>query len=218
MKFYYNGKTYHISFGNKKLKGNSETTFFIWNLPAIITCPFRTPLCTDNCYAVKAERQYKKTCLPARRENLENSKSETFVQDIISIIEYKLKYLRKSKKHFVVRIHESGDFYCKKYAMAWLEIARHFINDSRVEFIAYTKSFIYFDGVKLPSNFKLRASIWADTTPEQLAIVIRNGWPIYTAVQKFTPNDTFTQCRCSDCATCARCWNNSIKDIRCEIH
>jgi len=216
MKIYYNSKTYHISFGNKKLKNTKETTFFIWNLPAVITCPYRTGMCEKACYALKAEKQYKNTVPKARNENFMLSKKPEFVQDMIAILEKKLKYFRK--KHYVVRIHESGDFYNRAYAMAWLKIASHFINDSRIVFIAYTKSFVFFDNVKLPENFKLRASIWADTKPEQIALVLKNGWPIYTAVEKFTSADTFTQCRCSDCATCAKCWDNSVKDIRCEIH
>lgn len=216
MKFYYNGNTYNISFGNRKLVSNSETLFFIWNLPAVKTCPFRTPLCEKLCYAKKAERVYK-AVLPSRMENLEASKSDSFIADMINIIEKKLSTMKQKK--LVVRIHESGDFYNKAYAQKWIAIAFHFaMTDSRVTFICYTKSFPYFDGVTLPNNFSLRASIWNDTEKKQVEIILRNGWNIYTAVESFTENDSFEQCRCSDCATCSKCWNNSISDIRCEIH
>lgn len=215
MKFYYNDNTYNISFGNRKLVSNDETLFFIWNLPAIKTCPYRTPLCEKCCYATKAERLYK-AVLPSREANLEASKSETFIADMILIIEKKLSTMKQ--KDLVIRIHESGDFYNRAYAEKWLAIATHFVNDSRVTFICYTKSFVYFDGIKLPENFRLRASVWADTKPEQIAIIIRNQWPIYTAVESFTENDTFTQCRCADCATCGKCWDKTVPDIRCEIH
>ena len=116
----------------------------------------------------------------------------------------------------IVRIHESGDFYSKEYAETWLRVAEA-CKGEKIIFIAYTKSFEFFDGVKLPENFRLRASIWDDTTEEQKEIVERNGWPIYTAVEKFQKGDTFHRCRCNDCATCGACWSRR-KDIRCEIH
>ena len=216
MKFYYNGNIYNISFGNRKLVSNSETLFFIWNLPSVKTCPYRTPLCEKLCYAKKAERVYK-AVLPSREENLEASKSDTFIADMIIIIERKLSTMKQKK--LVVRIHESGDFYNKQYTQKWLAIAFHFaMTDSRVTFICYTKSFPYFDGMLLPENFSLRASIWSDTEKKQVEIILRNSWNIYTAVESFTENDSFEQCRCADCATCGKCWNNTIPDIRCEIH
>ena len=216
-----NGNVYHISDSNKKLIPNENTNFLIWNLPAIKTCPFATEHCKKACYALKAEKQYKKDCPKARRENLEASKSDDFVNAMVSVILARVRGMRK--RNLIVRIHESGDFYNKAYALKWLEIARkceHIdgTNGKKVTFIAYTKSFPYFDGEILPSNFSLRASIWDDTKPEQIAIILKNNWPIYTAVESFTENDSFKQCRCSDCATCGKCWDSTIQDIRCEIH
>ena len=212
----YNENKYHVSEKNKKLVPNKKTAFLIWNLPSKITCPYATEMCKKACYAVKAEKQYKKYCLPARHDNLKASRSETFIPDMVRIISEKAHSTRKPE--LIVRIHESGDFYNKVYAMAWIEIAKQCLNIEKVKFIAYTKSFPYFDGIDLPSNFSLRASIWADTKPEQIAIILRNQWPIYTAVESFTVNDTFTQCRCADCATCGKCWDKTVPDIRCEIH
>lgn len=209
------GNIYHISPGNKKLKPNKTTMFIIWNLPAIMTCPYRTGLCEKSCYAVKAERQYKQV-RPSRMDNFRAARSDTFVSDMISVLETVTRRTRKQKIY--VRIHESGDFFNQAYSLAWLEIAQHFSGDNRFTFIAYTKSFRFFDGVELPENFSLRASIWADTKPEQIAIILKNKWPIYTAVESFSAADTFVQCRCSDCATCAKCWDKTIPDIRCEIH
>ena len=206
---------YHISDSNRKLVPSKEVNFIIWNLPAVKTCPFRTPLCAKYCYAKKAENFYP-DALPARLDNLKASKSENFVEFMTDFILTKARRQRKPK--LIVRIHESGDFYNKEYAEKWLSIARNCEKCDKITFIAYTKSFVYFDGVELPSNFSLRASIWADTPKEQIEMILRNGWPIYTAVEKFTPADTFTQCRCEDCATCGKCWDRTIPDIRCEIH
>ena len=215
MKKVLNGIAYRISEGNNKLRPSALVAFLIWNLPAVLTCPFRTPMCECACYARKAERVYPQV-LPARLANLEASKHADFVLHMTQIIR---EYATKTRKKLVVvRIHESGDFYNKKYTDAWLQIARNCSDLEKVHFIAYTKSFVYFDGVTLPENFSLRASIWADTDAEQWERVIRNNWNIYTAVESFRETDTFHQCRCSDCAGCGKCWDNSVPDIRCEIH
>ena len=206
---------YHISDSNRKLIPSREVNFLIWNLPAVKTCPFRTPLCTRYCYAKKAENFYP-DALPARLDNLAASKSADFVEFMTEFILNKAK--RQRKPRLIVRIHESGDFYNKEYAEKWLKIAENCTICDKITFIAYTKSFAYFDGVKLPANFSLRASIWADTPIEHINMIMKNGWPIYTAVEKFTPADSFHQCRCEDCATCGKCWDKSVPDIRCEIH
>ena len=204
----------NVSRQNKKLVPNKETAFIIWNLPAVITCPYRTKECEKFCYAKKAEKAYP-TVLPSRERNLAESKKAEFAVNMTETILQIAKGTKK--KNIIVRIHESGDFYNQSYVNAWLEIMDNCKADRRIKFIAYTKSFKFFDGVKLPKNFSLRASIWSDTKPEQLEIVKRNNWNIYTAVESFKVGDSFTRCRCKDCATCGKCWKN-YKDIRCEIH
>lgn len=204
----------NMSRGNEKLVSNDKVLFLVWNLPAVITCPFRTAHCESKCYARKAEQAYP-DCLPSRKRNFTESKKSDFVDRAIFTI---LSAIRFDKKHrkIVVRIHESGDFYNQEYTNKWIAIAKALTGEN-VTFIAYTKSFKYFDGIDLPKNFKLRASIWDDTKPEEIEIIKRNNWNIYTAVDSFAKGDKFTRCRCSDCATCQKCWRN-YKDIRCEIH
>lgn len=203
-----------VSRQNKKLVPNEKTAFIIWNLPAIKTCPYACPNCKKACYARKAETAYP-DCLPARERNFKDSLKADFVDRMTKTILTIAKGTRKQE--IIVRIHESGDFYNKEYANKWLAIMDNCKIDKRIKFIAYTKSFPYFDGVKLPKNFSLRASVWNDTKPEMLEIIRRNNWNIYTAVEKFETGDKFTRCRCADCATCGKCWKN-YKDIRCEIH
>lgn len=206
---------YHLSDGNKKLVPNQNTAFFIWNLPARITCPYATENCKKYCYAVKAEKAYKQV-LPARMDNFEMSKLPTFVTDMTEFIISRATKTKKGK--FIVRVHESGDFYNKEYTEKWLQIMQNCEEIEKIHFIAYTKSFKFFDGVTLPKNFSLRASVWSDTKPDQIEIIKRNNWNIYTAVEKFTDNDDFHQCRCEDCAGCGKCWDNSVPLICCEIH
>lgn len=203
-----------VSRENKKLKPNKNTAFIIWNLPAKRTCPYATEHCILCCYARKAETCYP-DCLPSREKHFLESLKDDFVNRMIYTILKIAKGTRK--KEIIVRIHESGDFYNRAYVEKWFAIMRacYGIN---IKFIAYTKSFPFFDGVKLPENFYFRASIWDDTKPEFIEMIKRNEWPTYSAVEKFTDHDEFGHCRCDDCATCGKCWNNDYKAINCEIH
>ena len=206
---------FYLSEENTKLERSPLNNWLIFNIPAVVTCPFRTAHCEEDCYAVKSEDLYPET-LPSRVRNFEASKADNFVDYMTEYILKKAKNMRKPK--LIVRIHESGDFYSRAYAKKWLAIMRNCLIDARIIFIAYTKSFIFFDGVDLPDNFRLRASVWDDTKPEQLAIIKRNGWPIYTAVPVFTNETEEMRCRCKNCAECGKCWNADIEYICCEIH
>jgi hypothetical protein len=57
-----------------------------------------------------------------------------------------------TSKASIIRIHSAGDFYNREYIAKWLTIM-----DSlpHITFYAYTKSFKMFDGISLPSNFKM---------------------------------------------------------------
>lgn len=138
---------YHLSSENRKLVPSEESNFFIWNLPAVKTCPNRTALCEKYCYARKAEKCYPEV-LPARTDNFQMSKLPTFENDMTEFI---LDRAKKMRKHvLIVRIHESGDFYNQEYTNKWLRIIANVQENcpknKTVIFIAYTKSFRYFDG------------------------------------------------------------------------
>lgn len=226
-----------MSHGNKKLNDSKETAFLIWNLPAVVTCPYRTAMCEKLCYAKKAETVYK-DALPARYRNLEMSKEDDFIDRMIYTIETEYASFRRwdLNKTLVVRVHESGDFYNKVYAMKWLSIAKHFQDKGyKVKFMAYTKSLCFFENENVPDNFIIRASIWCDTTPENEAVAW--NYPVYTAYDVHGINDIdnvyglkiveetdpaigceWLFCRCEDCGTCNACWNRKYKNIVCKIH
>ena len=210
-----------LSHGNKKLKNNGRVSFLIWNIPAIITCPYATELCKRFCYAMKAEKQYK-TAKQSRKDHFEISRNADFVERMIYTILVELDRPANKNKKVVFRIHESGDFYNKAYVEKWLEIMRYFENDHRIVFVAYTKSVKYFDGVNLPANFCLLASVWSDTTPANLEIIKRNNFRIYTAYKGLELENAlksgFSKCGCIDCAACGKCWNNYTSNIVVEIH
>lgn len=214
---------FNLSTGNKKLVSDKDVKFLIWNLPAVITCPYRTAACEKACYARTAEKVYPEV-LPSRMRNLAASKEADFVDKMVETIHaYANRKAYKAAKEIRFRIHESGDFYNKKYAMAWLEIARRCADIPNLVFLAYTKSFIYFDGVTLPSNFQLLASIWNDTKRNQLDIVMRNGWRIYTAIPdryiETAKEYGFVECTCENCNNCKTdCYHNGNNIIAVRLH
>lgn len=209
---------FYVSDGNEKLKKTEKVNFLIWNIPARVTCPYATEQCKHFCYAVKAENLYK-DCLPCRTKNLEFTKSESFVSSMIQFISIKLNNLKEGKKIYF-RIHESGDFYNRKYTKDWLAIMRYFESDKRIVFMAYTKSVRFFVGEYLPKNFCLRYSIWDDTKEEEIAIAKSLNLPIYTALTKevLAKHPEYFVCKCESCGDCSACYHNGVKMIACIIH
>lgn len=228
-------KGFYLAPGNKKYRSDKNTKYYIWSLPAVITCPNRTELCEIYCYARKAERQYP-AVLPSRQNNLKLSMQSDFAEQMIAYFEKKLFRVNKhgkkvenwwiaKRKRVVVRIHESGDFYNQTYADAWIKVAEHFADYKKLVFVTYSKSFRFFDGKKLPRNFVFRASIWKDTSDSDLEIIRRNEWPIYTAYDAKTllekvKNHECVECTCINCTTCQKCFNNSSRNkiIAVAIH
>ena len=215
---------FYVSDGNTKLVSNEKTLFLIWNIPAKLTCPYATELCKESCYAVKAETAYP-DCLPSRTRNYEFSKTENFVPEMIEFIKIKLNGLKEGRK-IIFRIHESGDFYNLSYLKKWLEIISFFADDKRIKFVCYTKSVRFFAKTNFQTlkNFVVRYSVWADTREEEKEIAKSLNLPIYTAYDRETIDKmesegiAFHECRCSDCATCQKCFNSHNMLILCEIH
>lgn len=204
-----------VSRGNKKLIPDKLHKFIIFNLPAVLTCPFRTPHCEKFCYARKAETAYP-DCLPARKRNLKATLSPDFVDIMTAYIRRVMSgKAYRNAKSVVVRIHESGDFYSQEYFNKWLAIANNCADIQNLQFMAYTKSLPFVHDI--PDNMTLRSSIWDDTTPEMVAMTAEKNLPIYTAVDKFTDEPEENRCGCENCATCRKCWA-AVKTLLCEIH
>lgn len=214
--------------GNRKLQNSDKIRFMIWNLPAVKTCPFRTELCEKSCYARKAERIYPQV-LPSREKNYNDSLSADFVENMIFTIEKELNSKKYSGKLAVFRIHESGDFYNREYFSKWYQIAKHFENDNRIVFLAYTKSINYavqcgYGLPWFPKNLVIRSSLWKDTAPDKVELTKLHNFPIYTALteKEMTAEKenghVFAACKCEDCSHCGLCWNSKVKDIIVKIH
>lgn len=217
--------TIKLSHGNKKLVSNQDTRFLIWSIPPVSTCPYSTALCRKFCYAMKAFKAYP-NARNAWAGNYEESLAHDFVESMLSELWGEISKPKYNKaKQIIVRIHESGDFYSKEYAVKWLNIAWNMElfkavhpNADKVKFMAYTKSVEFFKGEDIPANMTVRFSLWDDTEPEQLAIAESMGLPIYTAVEEFTTEPRRERCGCVDCAKCSKCWNAKFAMLKCEIH
>ena len=210
-------KNIYISEGNPKLKRNDSSYFLIWSLPSVVTCPYATELCKASCYAKKAERQYKQV-LPCRERNLQESRKESFVDDMVKSITYYINLPKNKGKQCFFRIHESGDFYNLPYLLKWIEIAEKLPN---VTFTAYTKSVSFIRAVypHIPKNLIIRYSVWDDTREKDLELAQDLGLPIFTAKDrdKLYTLPEYSICS-NDCSRCKKCYSNKYKRIAIAIH
>lgn len=110
-------------------KGNSKMgKMMIFSIPAGDTCPGRSELCFEKCYARKG-RFVQGNVKRAYDKNLKASKRLDFVEIVTNEIN------RRNEKIF--RIHTAGDFYDAEYTRKWLDISR---NCPDVVFYCYTRS------------------------------------------------------------------------------
>jgi len=138
----------------KLSRGNGKIyKALIWNIPAGTTCPGKTELCSQICYAKDAEVLYHNVVPQSRQRQLDIAKRPDFKELMIE----KLK--RSRLQH--MRIHESGDFFNQKYLDDWVGIISHY---PEMTFWAYTKSWHldFTEALKLPNLF-LRYSVDATT-------------------------------------------------------
>jgi len=134
---------------NTKLKKTSKEIgkrVFNFGIPAYksasgkLTCPMALE-CVKFCYAKKGAYIWSNV-KPAFEKRYELTKTTEFEGAMISEI--------NKKKADFVRIHDSGDFYSKKYLDKWLYIAAVM---PHVKFYAYTNMVEMFKNIKLPNNF-----------------------------------------------------------------
>ena len=125
------------------------------------------------------------------------------------------KYI--NAKHIVIRIHESGDFYSPEYFAAWDRIAGYFEGDTRITFIAYTKSVPYiYNGYS--ANMVISSSIDNSTRPELIQMTAEKNMKVYKAVPELSDDPAAKICRCEDCGTCFICMTAKFMLTECKIH
>lgn len=111
-------------------QGNGKVgeSIHLWSIPAVETCPGRSPVCERFCYARQGRFLF-----PAVEErlrwNYEQSLLDTFAERMAKEV--------KRKGCLVVRVHCSGDFYSAAYAEKWLGVMRRC---PKARFYFYTRS------------------------------------------------------------------------------
>ena len=136
---------------NSKLKKTSKSLgvrVFNFGIPAYksasgkLTCPM-ADACVKFCYAKKGAYIWSNV-QPAFEKRYQLSKTDDFVNKMYSEI--------VKKKPDYVRVHDSGDYYSKKYLNKWIDIALLF---PEVRFYSYTNMVEMMLYTSLPSNFDI---------------------------------------------------------------
>lgn len=134
---------------NSKLKKTGKelgVRIFNFGIPAYktasgkLTCPM-ADTCVKFCYAKKGAYIWSNV-KPAFERRYELTKQDDFVQLMTDEV--------KRKRADYIRIHDSGDFYSRKYLAKWLQIAR---DNPSVRFYAYTNMVELIKESELPENF-----------------------------------------------------------------
>ena len=220
-------KNIHLSEGNIKSKNTEDIIFLTWSLRSRLHCPYSTEMCKKRCFARKNESF--KTVRESRDKNFEETKKESFVEDMINILNYQLQRPKTKNKKIFVRIHTSGDFYNLEYLEKWVEITNYFKNNKKILFQAYTKSmpilkkYLENNKAKLNDiNIHFVWSIWDDTPKQYTDYAKEIGMQTFTALPKerikneIIENKSFL-CE-GDCGNCRQCYTGKIDKIVIPYH
>lgn len=136
---------------NSKLKKTSEelsVRVFNFGIPAYksatgkLTCPMADE-CVAFCYAKKGAYIWKNV-KPAFEFRYQLSKTDKFIAKINAEI------ILKEPEY--IRVHDSGDYYSKKYLNKWIDIANA---NPDVKFYSYTNCIKMLKEAKLPENYNV---------------------------------------------------------------
>lgn len=207
----------YLQEGNTVLKDNDEYGFLIFSLLARENCPYATDMCKRICYGRNAQELFKHV-YNCRKRNFEESKKDTFVEDMIKSIEYNLTRKKYTNKTILFRIHETGDFYNEEYLNKWICISNYFRGDN-IKFQAYTKSLPFITDKNISKiNIKLMFSIMPDTKEEDILKAKQLGLNLFLALPSddYIKVETENQCK-GDCSNCKECYLGN-KDMCVEFH
>lgn len=112
------------------VRGNTKLGNSIWcfSIPAGETCPGKSQLCDDRCYAQRGM-----FVMPSVKRSHHRNLESTYLSDFS---ERMIEEIRKHKCH-VIRIHVAGDFYNGEYVRKWHAVAKACPD---VIFFVYTRS------------------------------------------------------------------------------
>ena len=141
----------------RKTSQKTDITVVNWTIPAFLsntglkTCPM-AGVCATGCYARSGTYRFA-NAVKAHEAKLAFTLQDDFVFKMVCELEHWLG--KKSVKQLRVRIHDSGDFYSLQYLNKWIEVMKHFENNKRIAFYAYTKQvqMITDNKSRMPTNF-----------------------------------------------------------------
>lgn len=204
--------------GNSKIgtRGKFAQTMFVWNLPAMATCPGASLWCSKHCY--NGDSRVEKFPVASWTENWAWAiyKTSALRDAIVSQIVV-------APAPVSVRIHSSGDFYSGSYVRLWIEIAEA---TPEVRYWAYTRSWT--DESLLPElqrlheskNVELFAS-WDATMPRPPAnwrLSIVGGATQDKIIEGHGLTCPEQDGRLPDCANCAYCFTRRDGDVIFDVH
>ena len=159
--------------GNRKLGQHSRNfdRVFVWNLPAVLTCPGRSEYCVRVCYNADKRADV----FPVERwvNNLAAYRTDRVA------LQQKISSQLEAATTAAVRLHSSGDFFDTDYVQFWIEVA---LLHPTVLFWAYTRSWTVakllepLEQLRRLANVQLFAS-WDSTMAEAPA-----GWRVSRVV------------------------------------
>jgi hypothetical protein len=191
--------------GNTKLVGSEKTTFLTWGISAVVTCPNATPICKKICYA-RIEENFRPNIKASRARHYNESLKDSFIKDMVDILNYELDRKKNADKIIFVRIHTSGDFYSLEYFNKWAAIAAAFKGNKRIHFQAYTKEIDLLKNADLENiNIKLIFSIMPDTAPQQIKTAHQLRLTTFEAKHKTMILETDKVCP-GECGPCLNCY------------
>ena len=206
--------------GNSKIgkSGKFATTVFVWNLPAMATCPGASSWCSNACY--NADPRIEK--FPVS-EWIQNWAWAIHRPDELRAA--LLRQIREAPPPTAVRIHSSGDFFSVGYIDLWLSIVQL---SPASQFWAYTRSWVRddlrqgLDRLRLQENVELFAS-W-DMTMRPAP----KGWRRSIVVDPESETiirdaDLSLVCPEQDgllpnCASCGYCFTRRPGDVIFDVH
>src|SRR5258707_1272832 len=103
-----------LSPGNTKTgtSGSLYKTVFVWNLPAVASCPGASQWCLSHCY--NADERFE--VFPVDQWSVDWAQVE---KQPSALMERIIRQLSAAAEPVAVRIHSSGDFYSSRYISFW---------------------------------------------------------------------------------------------------
>lgn len=211
-----------LGLGNTKTgrTGSRFASIFVWNLPAIVTCPAASAWCKRHCYNADS------------REHVFPVKdwSESWwwaLESPVSVSDAINGQLDCAPAPCGVRLHSSGDFFSTEYIELWERII---IAHPDIQFWTYTRSWAVaslkpgLERIRRAPNCHMFAS-WDAEMPEpppawRKALVFDSEESLVQHQARHPESNVCPEqiCQVECCASCGICMRKSEEDVLFYLH